>query len=90
MSSSDLERISFAPHQEKKKVKIKKPEDYKPEDFAQKNQEKIPFAYKLSKSMHARKTIGLTNKFVHEGEFQEEQNIVCDADEIAKSVHSKK
>ena len=40
--------------------------------------------------MHARKTIGLTNKFVHEGEFQEEQNIVCDADDKAKSIIVKK
>lgn len=40
--------------------------------------------------MHSRKTIGLTNKFVFEGEFQEEQNIVLGADETAKSVYMKR
>ena len=91
LQGNDITRTTtaFVPNKEKK-IKLKKPNDYQPRDFAQKNQEKLPFTHSHEKSMHQRKTMALTNKFVHEGEFQEEQNIVFGADETAKSVYIKK
>lgn len=58
--------------------KIKKAQEYTPMDFAQMNHENLPFthAHKRDKNAIERNSLSLTNKFVHEGEFSEEQNII--------------
>ena len=73
---------------EKKPQKIKRAEEYVPQDFALENHEKLPFthAHKWNKTAIERNSLSLTNKFVHEGEFSEEQNIIMGADEQVKSL----
>ena len=49
----------------------------------------LPFKHehKKNKSAIQRNSLSLTNKFVHEGEFAEEQNIIMDADDNIKSLY---
>lgn len=68
---------------------MKTPEEYQPQDFAQVFHELLPFKHehKKDKSAIQRNSLSLTNKFVHEGEFAEEQNIIMDAADAVKALY---
>lgn len=52
------------------------------------NHDNMPFthAHKRDKNAIERNSLSLTNKFVHEGEFSEEQNIIMGVNDQVKTI----